>query len=158
MGLVLGYLEKVPCDMTVQECYERIYNWFKKYGEIRIKLKYKCDDPFIIASSNLIDALPSPAEATIDDMNFVFGEIKSHLLENSFHEEDEYGIKIGAYAEFAIGKQFGTPLVGDKSNKFNKSRESSRLYPEFNEPKIQENLYNRQINAIYKIYKIISKK
>jgi len=141
MGLVLGDLEKVPSDMTVQECYERIYNWFKKYGEIRIKYKH-LSNKYLIASLDLLNAIPSPAEATIDDMNFVFGEIKSSLLEWPFHEEDDYGIKIAAYAEFAIGKQFGTPLEVDKSNEFNKSRESSRLYPEFNKQKIQEKYKN----------------
>ena len=141
MELVLGDLEKVPSDMTVQECYERIYNWFKKYFEIRIKYK-DLPNEHVIASSDLIIALPSPAEATIDDMNFVFGEIKSNLLEWPFHEEDDYGIKIAAYAEFAIGKQFGTPLIGERLNKFDESRESSRLYPEFNKQKIQEKYKN----------------
>jgi len=141
MELVLGDLEKVPSDMTVQECYERIYNWFKKYGEIRIKYKH-LSNKYLIASLDLIIALPSPAEATIDDMNFVFGEIIKGLLSKYFDEEDEYGIKIGAYAEFAIGKQFSTLLEGDKSNEFNKSRESSRLYPEFNKQKIQEKYKN----------------
>ena len=141
MELKLRDLVKVPSDMTVQECYERIYNWFKKYFEIRIKYK-DLPNEHVIASSDLIIALPSPAEATIDDMNFVFGEIKSNLLEWPFHEEDDYGIKIAAYAEFAIGKQFGTPLIGERLNKFDESRESSRLYPEFNKQKIQEKYKN----------------
>jgi len=44
-------------------------------------------------------------------------EIITGLLEWSYHKEDEFGIKMGAYAHFAINKKYGN----SQSQEFRKS-------------------------------------
>lgn len=135
MGLNPGDLEKIPKEMSVKECYERIYNWHKKYGKRRVNEKYGQHDAYSKAYLDLVDALPPPNEATQEDINFVFGEVISMLMEWSYHEEDEYGIKIAAYAHFALNKQF---REGFGSEEFRRSRESSKLFADFGYPKWKE--------------------
>ena len=128
MGLNPGDLRKVPKGMSVKECYERIYNWHKKHGKRRVKEKLGREDEYVRAYLDLVDALPSPNKATQEDMDFVFGEVISNLMEWSYHEEDEYGIKIAAYAHFALNKQYPE---GFKDEQFWKSRKSSNLFIKF---------------------------
>ncbi len=135
MGLNPGDLEKVPKEMSVKECYERVYNWHKKYGRTRVKEKYGCDDAYSRAYLDLMDALPLPNKVTQEDMDFVFGEVISMLMEWSYHEEDEYGIKIAAYAHFSLNKQYAN---GFSDEEFRKSREASKLFAEFGYPKWKE--------------------
>jgi len=135
MGLNVGDLEKVPKGMSVNECYERIFNWHKKHGKRRVKEKYGRDDAYNRAYLDLVDALPSPSEATREDMDFVFGEIISMLMEWSYHEEDKYGIKIAAYAHFALNKQYANGFHDDK---FKKSRKTSVFFDKFGYPKWKE--------------------
>lgn len=135
MGLNPGDLEEVPKGMSVKECYERIYNWHKKYGKRRVKEKYGRDDAYSRAYLDLVDALPSANKAPQEDMDFVFGEVISMLMEWSYHEEDEYGIKIAAYAHFALNKQYANGF-GDEE--FRKSTEDSKLFTELGYPKWKE--------------------
>jgi len=100
MGLLPGDLEKVSKDMSVKECYVRIYTWHKKYGKKKIKEK-QLQEAHAKRYSKLLDDLPTPQKATESDMNFVFGEVIYGLMEWSYHEEDAFGIKIAAYATFA---------------------------------------------------------
>ena len=54
-------------------------------------------------------------------------EVITGLLERSYHREDEFGIKMGAYAHFAINKK-----IGKLQNKeFMKSRRESKLLKYF---------------------------
>ena len=135
MGLNPGDLEKVPKGMSVKECYERIHNWHKKYGKGRVKEKYGRDDAYSRAYLDLVDALPSANKATQEDMDFIFGEVISMLMEWSYHEEDGYVIKIAAYAHFALNKQYTN---GFHDEGFRKSREASKLFAEFGYPKWKE--------------------
>ncbi len=135
MGLNQGDLEKVPQGMNVKDCYERIYNWHKKHGKRRVREKYGRDDAYSRAYLDLIDALPPPNRAAQEDMDFVFGEVISMLMEWSYHEEDEHGIKIAAYAHFALNKQYAN---GFQDEKFRKSRETSKLFTEFGYSKWEE--------------------
>ena len=128
MALNPGDLEKVPKEMSVKECYERIYNWHKKYGETRVREKYEHDDAYSQAYLDLLNTLTLPDKATQNDMDFVFGEVISMLMEWSYHEEDEYGIKIAAYAHFALNKQYAD---GFHDEEFRKSREASELFAKF---------------------------
>lgn len=135
MGLNPGDLEKVPREMSTKECYERIYDWHKKYGKKRVKEKYGRDDAYSRAYLDLIGKLPPPAKATQADMDFIFGEVISMLMEWSYHEEDEHGVKIAAYAHFALNKKYAN---GFHDEKFRKSREASKLFTEFGYPKWKE--------------------
>jgi hypothetical protein len=128
MALNPGDLEKVPKGMSVKECYERIYNWHKKYGKTRVKERYGRDDAYSEAYLDLLNILTSLDKATQNDMDFVFGEVISMLMEWSYHEEDEYGIKIAAYAHFALNKQYAD---GFHDEEFRKSREASELFAKF---------------------------
>ncbi|RZN37194.1 MAG: hypothetical protein EFT35_06790 [Methanophagales archaeon ANME-1-THS] len=100
-----------------------------------MKEKYGRDDAYSKAYLDLVDALPSPKKATQEDMDFVFGEVISMLMEWSYHEADEYGIKIAAYAHFALDKQYAN---GFQDERFRKSRETSKLFGEFGYPKWKE--------------------
>jgi len=142
MGLNPGDLEKIPKEMSAKECYERIYNWHKKHGKRRVKEKYGREDAYSRAYLNLVDALPSPNEATEEDMDFIFGEVISMLMEWSYHEEDEYGIKIGAYAHFALNKKYAKGFADEK---FKKSREASKLFVDFAYPKWKEKYPGKEI-------------
>ncbi len=135
MGLSQKDLEKVPKEMSVKECYERIYDWHKRYGKTRIKEKYERDNAYSRAYLDLIDALPSPNEASKEDMAFVFGEVISMLMEWAYHEEDEYGIKMAAYAHFALNKMYAE---GFHDQKFRKDRDASRLFTVFSYPNWKE--------------------
>ncbi|MBP7795955.1 MAG: hypothetical protein KA059_04175 [Elusimicrobiales bacterium] len=135
MGLYQQDIEKVPKGMSVKQCYERIYDWHKKYGKKRVKEKYGRDDAYSRAYLDLVTAIPPASKATQEDMDFVFGEVISMLMEWSYHEEDENRIKIAAYAHFALNKQYAK---GFHDEKFKRSRESSKLFTEFGYPKWKE--------------------
>lgn len=133
MGLISGDLERVPKGTSVRECYERIYRWHKKYGRKRMKEKYQREDIYSKAYFELLDALPLPDKVQISDMDFAFGEVIFGLMEWSYHEEDEYEIKMAAYAHFAVEKQYG-----GLNNRYNESRKSSPLFDKFDRSKREE--------------------
>lgn len=127
MGLQFGDLEKVPEDFSTEECYKRIWELHKKYGIQRLKVKYQKEDAYSKTYLDLLDNLPSPDKATESDVDFVFGEVIFMLMEWSYHEEDDHGIKMGAYAHFAINKRY----AGIEDVKFKNSREKSLLFKRF---------------------------
>lgn len=124
MGLNPVDLEKVPKGMSVKECYERIYDWQKKYGKRRVNEKYSRKDAYSKAYLYLVDKLPLPNKAVQEDMDFIFGEVISGLMECSYHEKDKHGIKIAAYAHFALNKQY----LGFGGEEHRKSREALKLF------------------------------
>lgn len=135
MGLNPGDLAKIPTEMAVKECYERIYNWHKQHGESRVKVRYGRDDEYSKTYLDLVKALPVPNKATQEDMDFIFGQVTYMLMEWSYHEEDEHGIKMGAYAQFALDKEYSK---GFHDAEFRKSRDASKLATEFAYPKHKE--------------------
>jgi hypothetical protein len=128
MGLNPRDMKKVPKEMSIKQCYERIYEWHKKYGKEIVKEKYRWDDAYRRAYWDLVDVLPHPDEATQADMDFVFGEVIAGLMEWSYHEEDANGIKMAAYAYFALNKQYP---AGFADENFWKNRKSSKLFAQF---------------------------
>jgi hypothetical protein len=112
MGLKEGDLEKVPDNFSIKECYEGIYKWHMSYGLERILKRNEIrrfDEKDILAYRKLMLALAQfpPDKASQEDMDFIFGEVIMGLMEWSYHEEDEFGIKMGAYAHFALNKKYG---------------------------------------------------
>jgi len=104
MGLYKGELEKVQENFGERDCYERIYKWYMSYRLDRVlkrdKIGRKIDVQDILAYRNLRHALAifSPDIASQEDMDFIFREVIAGLMEWSYHEEDEFGIKMAAYA------------------------------------------------------------
>jgi len=112
MGLNEGDLEKIPDNFRIEECYERIYKWHMSYGLERISERdgiRRLDEEYILAYRNLRLALAQfpPGIASQEDMDFIFREVIMGLMEWSYHKEDELGIKMGAYAHFALNKKYG---------------------------------------------------
>ena len=131
MGFLPGDLEKVPQNFSIRDCYERIYKWHKKYGRQRLVVKRGVKDTYSKGYLALLDKLPNPDEASEPCMHFVFGEVIHMLMEWSYHEQDEHGIKMAAYAHVAINKRYD----GISDEKFKQSKEKCSLYKEFEYPK-----------------------
>ena len=60
-------------------------------------------------------------------MDFIFREVLMGLMEWSCHDEDEFGIKMAAYAHFAINKKYGNL----QNQEFKKSCIESKLLKNF---------------------------
>lgn len=73
----------------------------------------------------ILDILPPVNSDTLEDMDFIFGEVMVGLMEWSYYEKDEKGIKIATYAHFALNKKYNG---GFSSKEFRNSRVSSKLY------------------------------
>jgi len=128
VGLLPGDLEKVPENFSMKECYSRIYNWHQKHGRQRLTSKYGREDKYSKKYLELVNALPGPDRATVEDMAFVFGEVIYMLMEWAYHEEDELGIKTAAYAYFALKNFFGDSLqqLQERAKKSNLHDQLSR--------------------------------
>ena len=61
-------------------------------------------------------------------MAFVFGEVISASFEWAYHEKDKDGIKIAAYAHFALDNYYD----GFGGDEFRKRRKASKLFTEYN--------------------------
>jgi hypothetical protein len=133
MGLLAGDLEEVPPKMTMRECYRRVYEWHKRHGSERIKAKYGRDDAYSRTYAELLKSLPSPESASDADMAFVFGEVIYMLMEWAYHEEDDQGIKMAAYAHYVVNKWFDGSL-----RKLQDEARRSKLYEQFGYEKWKE--------------------
>ena len=76
-------------------------------------------------------------------------EVITGLLEWSYHREDEFGIKMGAYAHFAINKKYGNL----QNKEFMKSFRESELLKYFldlegDRSKYYKNIGNCNMNII----------
>ena len=132
MGLNEGDLEKILDNFSIKECYERIYKWHMSYGLERILERNelrRLDEKDILAYRYLrfTLALFPPDNVSQEDMDFIFREVIMGLMEWSYHKEDEFGIKMGAYAHFAINKKYGNL----QNQKFQKSYRESKLLKKF---------------------------
>ncbi len=135
MGISNEDLLKVPKNLSIRDCYERIYDWHKKNGKNFILKRPFLDEKYKNAYLKLIDCLPDPENATISDMNFLFGESIFMLMEWCYHEPDIHGIKLAAYAHHAVSAQFAGNI---NDPLFNKSRKASQLFEKFGYPKWKE--------------------
>ena len=137
MGLLPGDLEKVPQNFSIRDCYKRIYEWHKKYGKQRLIVKQGkrgIKDAYSRGYLALLEKLHHPDEISESCMDFVFNEVICMLMEWSYHQQDEYGIKMGAYAHFAINKRY----EGIGGKKFRQSKEKRSLYKDIEYPKWEE--------------------
>jgi len=127
MGLYKGDLEKVPENFSIKDCYERIYRWHMSDGLDRILKGRKVDRDYFASYAMLRFRLPPPGSVSQEDMDFIFREVLMGLMEWSYHEEDEFGIKMAAYAEFAINRKYGNW----QNQEFKKSYKAPKLFAEF---------------------------
>lgn len=131
MGLSKNDLKLVPEQMSPLDCYTRIYNWHKKHGKDRLKEVYKQENSYSKNYLRLLEKLPEPDKASSEDMDFIFSESLTMLMEWAYHEQDEYSIKMAAYAQFALNKKYG----GFGTEEFYKSKKNSMLFNEFDHSK-----------------------
>ena len=85
MGLSQFELNKVPRDITVKDCYKGIYTWHKMYGAQKIQYK-NVRTEYKNAYLKFLNRIPEPDNALQEDMNLVFDEVITMLLEWSYHE------------------------------------------------------------------------
>lgn len=124
MGLLPGDLERVPNDLSMRHCYERIYTWHHRRGLERFKERYGEEDSYAQSYRALLNQLPEASSASRADMACVFNEVITNRLEWAYHEQDEQGIKTAAYAHFAVDKWFDRELA-----KLQGEAQQSPLYP-----------------------------
>jgi len=101
-------LAKVPKGLSLREYYAQIYNWYmKNKDKILIKLAHKSkNDPYITCYYELMKVIPAPNEATMEDIAVICREVVAGLMEWAYHEEDENGVKMGAYAHYILDTFF----------------------------------------------------
>lgn len=127
MGLSSDHLSLVPQSMDIKDCYERIYTWHKKNGRKKIIEKENLESSYSKKYLALLDKLPLPKSITREDMDYIFSQVIWGDLEWAYHEKDSFGIKLAAYAHYAINKVYG----GLGSDDFSKSLKSSSLFNTF---------------------------
>ncbi|MEM1831385.1 MAG: hypothetical protein QXT57_01785 [Thermosphaera sp.] len=129
MGLTKEDMAKVPKGLSLNEYYARIYNWhMKNKNKIFAKLPDRSkDDPYIICYLELMRILPEPNVASLEDIAFVCREVLAGLMEWAYHEIDENGVKIAAYAHYILDTFFDG-FNGSKTIQFSKN---SKLYPTY---------------------------
>lgn len=105
MGLNKDDLLKIKSEnLSEKECYQRIYDWYKTEGLKKALLLET--SVYNQTSIVLMKQLPEPENANSNDQDFVFMQVLNGFLENGFHQEDSFDIKMAAYAEFAFQKKY----------------------------------------------------
>ncbi len=122
-------LKKVPKSLNVKECYAKIYDWHKTYGQVEVNGGRKKNDTYVRAYLDFLEKIPPPEVASQEDMDLVFYEVISMLMEWSYHEIDDGGIKLAAYAYYAIEVRYGSGAF--HNSEFQASVRKSSLYPAF---------------------------
>lgn len=125
MGLTKEDMVKVPKGLSLKEYYARIYNWHMK-NKIFTELRNK-DNPYVICYLELMRVLPEPNVASSEDIAFVCREVITGLMEWAYHEIDENGVKIAAYAHHILDTFFDG-FNGSKTIQLSKN---SKLYPTY---------------------------
>ncbi len=127
MGLLEDFL-RMPHGITVRECYGRIYVWHTVNGAARVASIQRLDDGYIRDYRRLLGRLPVPELATAADMDFTFVQVIAGLMEWSYNTRDGHGIKIAAYAHYAINLEYGS---GWGNGRLRERVKTSALYAEF---------------------------
>ena len=101
MGLNRGDLEKIPPSLTIQDAYKRLRKWYSLHAPTAEGLS----DDYKKRSAQLARKLPSkPKDA---DVAYACLHVISNLLEWAYHQEDQHGIKMGAYTHYIANAKFG---------------------------------------------------
>jgi len=123
---IIDDLAKIPRGLSLQEYYLRIYNWYtKNKDKILVKLSHRdANDPYILCYYELMKVIPPPTEATEEDVAMICREVIAGLMEWAYHEKDEHGIRVAAYAHYILNTFFDG-FHGKKALEFSKK---SKLY------------------------------
>ena len=127
MGLLEDFL-RMPRGITVRGCYGRIYAWHTVNGAERIASIPGLDEGYIRDYRRLLRRLPVPELATDADMDFVFVQVIARLMEWSYNIRDGHGIKIAAYAHYAVNLEYGS---GWGNGRLRENIKASALYADF---------------------------
>jgi len=136
MGLLKGDLEKVPKGLALKEYYKRIVDWYKENRDLILQKMHNrtLDDPYIRCFFELVENLPSPDDASPEDIALICIEVISGLMEWAYHEEDQYGVKMAAYAHYILN-EFFDGFFGEKTRT---SAKQSSLYQKYSMRKCLE--------------------
>ena len=107
--------------------YSRIYEWHRRNRDLiyeRLKGRSR-DDPYISCYQELVNAMPKPEEATLEDIALICCESIAGLMEWAYWLEDREGVPIAAYAYFILI----TFLDGFHGSRTWEYSRRSRLYP-----------------------------
>lgn len=129
MSLDKGDKEKVPKDLSMKECYARIFEWHSKNSEkiFNRRKNSNGNDIYTTCYQELLKVLPLPEEVSQEDIVFICVEVLSGLMEWAFHEADSFGIKTAAYAEYILDSFF----EGFHSDKTKNLKRQSKLFPQY---------------------------
>ena len=83
-------------------------------------------DPYIRCYLELVEVMPDPELASEEDIALICREVIAGLMEWAYHEEDNYGVKIAAYAHYILNTFFDG-FHGDMTKRY---AQNSKLYPE----------------------------
>jgi hypothetical protein len=119
-------------ELSVIECYERIYVWHKQYGSTKL-LKARPGNEKNIYDDRyreLLKALPSPLSAKSEDVDLVIKEVLTGHMEWSFHQIDAQGNKMFQYAERAARLKYNKhPMCEELASSMQRSSLYKIVHP-----------------------------
>ena len=116
-------IDKVPSNYRARDCYDRLFIYHKSQGKKILEESHGGDD-YNTLYFKLREEMPSSNNASEYDMDFIFGEVISGLMEWAYDKEDRNGIKTGAYAHYALRRRYDE---GYSDEEFHDSRKKSSL-------------------------------
>jgi len=107
LGLEHGDIDRVPQGLNLSDYYERLREWYSANRALAAsKLRRSRSDPYVSCFEELVSILPAKHTATPEDIAFVSVEVISGLMEWAYHEKDQDGVKMAAYAHFILDRFF----------------------------------------------------
>jgi hypothetical protein len=87
--------------MKERLAYERIFTWYRRNKQ-QIKEIYAREDTYSAYSAKLVAVLPTPKNATLEDMVVTAQQVLMGLLEWAYHQKDSHGRKMHEYARVIL--------------------------------------------------------
>jgi hypothetical protein len=135
---------KVPKGLPIREYYKRIYEWYMKNKDKILNICKDPDSPYVSCYLELLNLLPDPSNASLEDIVLVCMEVMVGLMEWSYHKTDENGVKLGAYAEYVFNNLF----EGVNGKKTIHSYITSKLYPDYFFTNYMKNIQNSNLKYL----------
>jgi hypothetical protein len=108
MGLEPSDLAKVPAGVGRRELYGKVVSWHRDYGSVAIRVEYggEPDGRYPEGYLKLLSRLPADLVADEADIDYVFLQVLSGLMEWSYHQTDPAGVKMAAYATAGVQARY----------------------------------------------------
>lgn len=134
------------CDNTdLYLLYERIYKWHK-VNKHKSKLLSKLRNKYL----GIVQDLPDPKDASVEDISFVCIDISDGKMAWSRDEKDEHGVKMSEYTNSIIEKLGGYLQVYQTAEK---SKLSWKYWQKRNTlKKLLNHLSAEELRRIYRLY------